>query len=131
MVQPEYNSVSQYEHTGKVHRLKPNAGETVLFRSAERPSYVVQYESAYSLAFSANKKASGLSGDDRIRVGRFCDGDGWAIEFNSGHSDNRSDLIILRGGSVVRRKTGVEVREALDLFTRILGRGCMVRRVPA
>lgn len=124
VVQPEYDSVPQYNHAGKVHELIPqSAGETVALQSAERPSYVVQYESAASFAFAASKKAGDLVGDDRIRVGRHDGGEGWAMEFNSSHSDNECDLIILRGGSVTSRTTGVNVREALDLFTRILGRG--------
>ena len=80
VVQPEYDSVPQYNHTGKVHELIPqSAGETVALQSAERPSYVVQYESAASFAFAASKKAGDLVGDDRIRVGRHDGGEGWEI----------------------------------------------------
>ena len=120
---PQYGAVSQYNHTGKRHELKPGAGETVRLRTAERPKYVVEFESAATMSWAANKNASGLTGDDRIRVGRFDGSDGWAMEFNSGHSKNQCDLLVLRGGSVVRRRTGAYVPATLSEFVRILQKG--------
>jgi hypothetical protein len=117
-VQPEYGSVSQYNHTGRRHELKPNAGETVFLRSAERPRYAVQYELAVSLAFKANK--TNLSGDDRIRCGHFDGNDGWCMEFNSGHSGKVADLVTLNAGSIVERKQDVPTYVALDVLRRSL-----------
>ena len=120
---PQYEAVSQYNHTGKRHELLPAAGETVRLRTAERPKYVVEFESAATMSWAASKDASGLTGDDRIRVGRFDGDDGWAMEVNAGHSEEECDLLVLRGGSVVRRKIDRYIPATLSDFVRILQKG--------
>ena len=120
---PQYDAVAQYSHDGKRHRLEPGAGETVRLRTAERPKYVVEFESAATMSWAANKDASDLTGDDRIRVGRFDGSDGWAMEFNSGHSEKECDLLVLREGSVVRRKIDVYIPATLSEFIRVLQKG--------
>jgi hypothetical protein len=120
---PQYDAVPQYNHDGKRHRLEPGAGETVRLRTAERPKYVVEFESAATMSWAANKDASGLTGDDRIRIGRFDGSDGWAMEFNAGHSEEECDLLVMRGGSVVRRKIDRYIPATLSDFIRILQKG--------
>jgi len=120
---PQYDAVDQYNHDGKRHRLEPAAGETVRLRTAERPKYVVEFESAATMSWAANKNATALTGDDRIRVGRFDGDDGWAMEFNAGHSEEECDLLVLRGGSVVRRKIDRYIPATLSDFIRILQKG--------
>jgi len=99
---PEYDSVPQYTHAGDYHELSPNAGETVIFETAERYRYVVQYELEATWALALNQE---LSGDDYIRWGYYDDSDGWFLEHNGSHARDAVDMVALRDGSEVYRTT--------------------------
>ncbi len=99
---PEYNTVSQYNHAGDVHELTPAAGETVIFESAERYRYIVQYELIASFSMAVNQS---LSGNDRIRAGFYCCDDGWFLEHNGSHADDECDLVQIRDGVEQYRET--------------------------
>lgn len=113
---PEYNSVSQYNHATDVHELKPNAGETVVFETTERPRYVVAYELAATFAFDYNQE---LQGDDKIRVGLWDGDNGWYLEQNSSHAVDRADFIELRDNTETYRKENVDTLTSLQEFHRL------------
>lgn len=100
---PEYSSVSQYNHTSHHHELKPASGETIILETAERFRYVVQYELKATFALFINKSLP--NSDDLVRAGLYDGDDGWFLEHNNSHSDTECDLVVLRGGSEVYRKT--------------------------
>lgn len=115
---PEYNTVSQYTHGGDVHEITPNAGETVVFQTAERPRYVVQYELASTFASNLNKAGADLQGDDRFRAGLYDGTDGWFIEHNSSHEADTVDIVELSAGSEVYREEDVDALVPLTRFAR-------------
>ena len=112
---PEYGSVSEYNHRGDVHELKPVSGETIIFESAERFRYAVQYELLATFAFEINQE---LQVGDHVRVGLYDGTDGWFLEKNGSHADYKVDLVMLRDGSEVYRKER-EVSRKLIHKTRI------------
>ena len=112
---PEYDTVSEYNHRGDVHELKPASGETIIFESAERYRYVVQYEILATWAFQINQE---LQSGDHIRVGLYDGDDGWFLEKNGDHADYKVDLVMLRDGSEVYRKER-EVSRKLIYKTRM------------
>lgn len=114
-VQPMYDTVPQYEHRDDKHALIPNAGETVVFRSAERPRYVVSFELAASFAMQLNQE---LQTGDSIRSGLYDGADGWYFEQTGSHDPGEADFVSERAGTVQYR------REDQDLFipTTQLGR---------
>jgi len=101
---PEYesdvNALNEYTHTGDYHELSPAAGETVVFETAERYRYIVQYELEATFALALNQE---LSGDDRVRWGYYDDADGWFLEHNGGHAPDEVDMVARRDGSEVYR----------------------------
>lgn len=99
---PEYNSVSEYNHAGDVHELKPAAGETIIFESAVKYSYTVAYELAVSFAVRINQS---LQSGDHVRFGYYDGTDGWFFEVNDTHGSNEADFVTLRSGSEKQRKT--------------------------
>ena len=111
---PEYNSVAQYNHNVDVHELKPNAGETVAFETAERPRYVVQYEAIASFALSINQK---LQSDDKIKFGLFDGVDGWYLEHNATHKEKEVDLVTIRNNNELVREKKTLSKAIFD-FTR-------------
>lgn len=114
---PEYGSVAQYTHDTDVHRLQPGAGETVVFESAERPRYVVQYELAATWAFAVNQQ---LTGDDRIRVGLYDGTDGWYMEQRGDHADAQTaDFVLERAGSEVYRETDIDIHKPSTTWARL------------
>ena len=113
---PEYNSVSQYTHTGDVHELAPAAGETVTLESSERPRYVVQYELATTWAFRANQS---LSAGDSIRIGLYDGTDGWYVEHAGDQPDAVADVVMERGGSEVYREPDVSIQRPVTTFARL------------
>lgn len=113
---PQYGSVSQYNHAGDVHELKPSGGDTVVLETAERPRYVVQYEFAATWAAQTNQS---LNSGDKVRVGLYDGTDGWFLEHNGDHADDRTcDLVTLRDGSEKIRKEGVDMDKAITKFAR-------------
>jgi hypothetical protein len=112
----DYGSVSQYNHTGSFHELQPAAGETVTFRTAERPRYVVQYELAATWAFSVNQE---LKNNDQIIVGLYDGSDGWYLEHNGSQDPDVADFVMERGGSEVYRKQDIDIYKPVDEFARL------------
>lgn len=114
---PEYGSVPQYNHAEDVHELTPGAGETVVFESAERPRYVVQYELAATWAFRTNQA---LTGNDRIRIGLYDGTDGWYMEHRGDHPDSQTaDFVLERAGSEVYRKTDIDIAQGVETWARL------------
>jgi len=113
---PSYDTVAQYNHTGDYHELKPAAGETVTFQSAERPRYVVQYELAATFAFQVNQD---LATGDSIRIGLYDGSNGWYIEQDGDHEPTRADAVLERDGTEVYRKTDVPLHVATTHFARL------------
>lgn len=113
---PEYGSVSQYNHASDVHELKPASGETVVLQTAERPRYVVQYELNASWACAINQS---LASGDQIRIGLFDDNDGWFLEHNGDHADDKTvDLVVKRSGSE-KVRTSHTLPKPITNFTRL------------
>jgi hypothetical protein len=113
---PEYGSVAQYNHTGDYHELKPAAGETVTFESAERPRYVVAYELAATYAFATNQS---LQPGDSIRVGLYDGSNGWYMEHSGGQDDDIADFVLERNGSEVYRETDIDIKSPVTAFARL------------
>lgn len=117
----QYTSIDQYTHTGDVHELSPNAGETVTFESTERPRYVVQYETAVTWAFAVTQS---LQSGDRIRIGLFDDDDGWFFEHTGAHADQEGDFVVRRNANEVARTSDQDIAAAVTRFARFaLGTG--------
>lgn len=103
---PEYGSVSQYNHAGDIHELKPAAGETVTFETAERPRYVVGYELAWTAAFLLNQS---LQSGDSIKIGLYDGDNGWYMEQDGSHADDEADFVLERNNSEVYREEDVDI----------------------
>jgi hypothetical protein len=113
---PEYTSVSQYTHDTDRHLLQPAAGETVVFESAERPRYVVQYELAATFSFALSQS---LASGDLLRIGLYDGSDGWYAEQNGTHADDEADFVLERAGSVIYREADQQLARALTNFSRL------------
>lgn len=111
---PEYTDVPQYEHSEGFHRLTPNAGDTLIFQTKERPRYTVQYELAASWALRLNQQ---LQTGDEVRVGLYDGTDGWYWERDDSHEIGMADFVVERGGVIVERK-----EKSIDLPLTEMGR---------
>jgi len=113
----QYTDPSQYTHAADVHEISPASGEEVVFRSAERPRYTVQYELAATWAFSVNQA---LEGDDTLKVGLYDGSDGWYLEHRGDHPDSQTgDIVTERAGSVVKRVEDVNLNTPVTEFARL------------
>ena len=102
--------------------LQPDGGDTLLFKTAERFRYTVNFVSEVSLALGINQA---LSGDDRVTLGLDTspDGnlaDGYYLEHRGDHSPDEVDVYAKRRGSVIDEKHTVDVIRALTTFQRWL-----------
>jgi len=113
---PEYDNVAQYNHTGDYHELSPAAGETVVFRTQERPRYVVAFELAVTFAFAVNQS---LTAGDSIKIGFYDGTDGYYIEHDGSHADDECDLVVERSGTVVAREENANLWVGVTRFARI------------
>lgn len=114
---PEYDTVSQYAHTDDTHDLQPGAGETVVFESAERPRYVVQYELAATWAFATNQS---LTGNDQLKIGLYDGEDGWYMEHRGDHPDDQTaDFVLERDSTEVYRKSDIDIARPVTTFARL------------
>lgn len=115
---PEYDSVPEYNHAGDYHELQPAAGETLIFETAERYRYIVQYVLEATWALAINQP---LQSGDYVRCGLYDGADGWFLERNGGHADDAVDIVMLREGSEVYREPGTlgQYRGDLQTNTRI------------
>jgi hypothetical protein len=113
---PEYTSVSQYTHDTDRHLLQPAAGETVVFESAEKPRYVVQYELACTLTFALNQS---LQSGDSLVVGLYDGSDGWYMEQDGTHNDDEADFVTERSGTEVYRQENLDIYRATTQFARL------------
>jgi hypothetical protein len=127
---PEYadplvNGLAQYSHgrmpnaggaAADVHTITPQAGETVVLETTERPRYVVQFELAATLAAQLNQE---LVGDDRLRLGLFDGTDGWYFEQRSDLAADECELVSLRAGSEIYRTDPVNAQRATTAFARL------------
>jgi hypothetical protein len=111
----QYNSPSQYEHAGDVHRLKPNPGETVAIETAEKPRYTVQFDLEYSFAFGLSQE---LQAGDLARFGVFDGQNGYFFERRGNQEDRLVDFVVLREGTEVLRRAGVEINREMTAFQR-------------
>ena len=112
---PEYNTVAEYNHAGDYHELQPAGGETIIFESAERYRYVVQYELEATWALAINQA---LNQNDYIRCGLYDGTDGWFLEHNGNHESNEVDLVLLRAGSEQYRQTETVGKGGFQTNTR-------------
>lgn len=113
---PEYGSVAQYTHSDDTHDLQPAGGDTVVFESAERPRYVVQYELAATWAFAVNQS---LQGNDQLKIGLYDGSDGWYLEHRGDHADTEADFVLERAGSEVYRETNQDLHKTVQTFARL------------
>ena len=103
--EPDINDLPEYTHAGDYHRLQPAGGETVIFETAERYRYTVQYELEATWAWAINQP---LQGDDYVRCGFYDGTDGWFLEHNGGHATDEVAVVVLRDGTEQYREV-VEV----------------------
>lgn len=110
----QYNAVSEYNHATDVHELSPSGGDTIVFESAERFRYVVQFELSSTFALSTNQA---LNSGDKVKFGQFDGSDGWFIEHTGDQDSTTATLVILRNGT---RKVENDIGLSKDLtnFTR-------------
>jgi hypothetical protein len=113
---PNYGNVEQYDHDTDRHLLQPNAGETVVFESAERPRYVVAYELEATFANTINQA---LTPGDSVRIGAYDGENGWYVEHRGEHAATEVDLIVERAGSVVAKAEDELLEKPLTEFTRL------------
>jgi len=100
--------------------LQPDGGDTLLFKTAERFRYTVNFVSELSIALGINQA---LSGDDRVTVGLDTspDGDladGYFLEHRGDHASDEVDVYEKRQGAVINEKHTVDVIRALTTFQR-------------
>jgi len=100
--------------------LQPDGGDTLLFKTAERFRYTVNFVSELSIALGINQT---LSGDDRVTLGLDTspDGDladGYFLEHRGDHDSDEVDVYERRQGSVIDEKQTVDVIRALTTFQR-------------
>lgn len=115
---PTYNTVAQYNHAGDVHEITPNAGETVVFETTERPRYAVQYELAATFACALNKAGNNLQGDDCFRAGLWDGTDGWYVEHNATHESDKADFVEVDNNTETYREKNVDVLKPFTRFAR-------------
>lgn len=120
---PVVNGLDQYSHgrmggsaPKDVHTLSPNAGETVVLETTERPRYVVAFELAATMAAQLNQE---LVGDDRLRLGLFDGTDGWFFEQRSDHAPDECELVCLRAGSEIYREGPFDANLVTTAFSRL------------
>ena len=100
--------------------LQPDGGDTLLFKTAERFRYTVNFVSEMSVAMGINQE---LAGDDRVTLGLDTspDGDlddGYFLEHRGDHSPDEIDVYEKREGAVIGAKHTVDVIRALTTFQR-------------
>jgi len=100
--------------------LQPDGGDTLLFKTAERFRYTVNFVSELSIALGVNQE---LAGDDRVTIGLDTspDGDladGYFLEHRGDHAPDEADVYEKRQGSVIDAKQTVDVIRALTTFQR-------------
>jgi hypothetical protein len=102
--------------------LQPDAGDTLLFKTAERFRYTVNFVSEVSIAMAVNQE---LSGSDRVTIGLDTtpDGDladGYFLEHRGDHDVNEVDVYEKRQGSVIGDKQTTDIIRALTTFQRVV-----------
>ena len=125
----QYEDIASYAHfddrrTGDEDAfvLQPDGGDALLFKTAERFRYTVNFVSEMSVALGINQE---LSGDDRVTLGLDTspDGtlsDGYFLEHRGDHRPDEVDVYEKRGGAVIDEKHTVDVIRALTTFQRWL-----------
>lgn len=101
--------------------LAPNGGDTLLFKTAERFRYTVNYVSEVSQSIALNQELTNTN--DRITWGldTSVDGDlsdGYFLEHLSSHDEGEIDAFIKRGGNVVGQRRNVTLEVAMSEFQR-------------
>lgn len=122
----QYNSTTKFEDTVDSYTLKPAAGDTIVYQSAERFRYFVGYIIAASYAFSANKTVDQLTGNDKIVIGYghtdlendMANADGWFIIFEPGLDKGTAKIQQIRNGTVVDEEI-IDMVNTLDIYKRI------------
>jgi hypothetical protein len=100
--------------------LQPDGGDTLLFKTAERFRYTVNFVSEVSMALGINQE---LSGDDRVTLGLDTSpegdlADGYFLEHRGDHAPDEVDVYEKRQGSVIGDKLTTDVSRALTTFQR-------------
>ena len=123
----QYEDIASYPHFSDrrsgdedVFVLQPDGGDTLLFKTAERFRYTVNFVSEVSVAMGINQE---LSGSDRVTLGLDTspDGDladGYFLEHRGDHGPNEVDVYEKRQGSVIGERQTVGVIRALTTFQR-------------
>jgi len=97
----QYNSTAKFEDADDSWILKPAAGDTIQYQTAERFRYVVGFVSAVGQAFQTNQS---LQSGDKIVVGYgdsdlandMAAADGWFVEFVPELADDQGYLTTYR-----------------------------------
>jgi hypothetical protein len=125
----QYEDIDAYAHFDDqrsgdedVFVLQPDAGDTLLFKTAERFRYTVNFVSEVSWSVAVNQE---LSGDDRVTLGLDTSpegdlADGYFLEQRGDHDVNEVDVYERRQGSVIGEKQTVDVIRALTTFQRLV-----------
>jgi hypothetical protein len=125
----QYENIGAYAHFDDqrigdedVFVLQPDAGDVLLFKTAERFRYTVNFVSEVSGSLAINQE---LSGDDRVTVGLDTSpggdlSDGYFLEHTGDHGPEEVDVYGKRQGSVVGEKQTIDVIRALTTFQRLV-----------
>ena len=123
----QYKDLASYDYfSGRrsgdedVFVLQPDGGDTVLFKTAERFRYTVNFVSELSKAMAVNQE---LSGDDRVTIGLDTSpegdlSDGYFLEHRGDHDVSEVDVYEMRQGSVIGDKQTVDISRSLTVFQR-------------
>ena len=123
----QYEDLANYDYfddqrTGEEDAfvLQPDGGDTLLFKTAERFRYTVNFVSELSIALGINQE---LAGDDRVTLGLDTspDGDladGYFLEHRGDHDSDEVDVYEKRAGAVIDAKKTVDITPALTTFQR-------------
>jgi hypothetical protein len=101
--------------------LSPSGGDTLLFKTAERFRYTVNFVSEVTRAWALNQSLTNT--DDRVTIGLDTspDGDladGYYLEHTASHAEDEVDVYEKRSGSIIGSRTAVTLERAVDVFQR-------------
>lgn len=112
----QYGETSNFTDAADLWTLQPSSGDTMHLESAESATYVVNYVTQGSWAFSLNQS---LKDGDVLRVGVYNGVDGWVLEQRGAdHSDTQADIIESIGGSETTVESDIELARPTTEYTR-------------
>lgn len=92
----QYNSISKFNQLEDAHELQPASNDSMVFRTAEKFRYRVQYVVKPSIAFEANQS---LQSGDKVAFEYGDDTDGWAMEWRGDLASDEVELFVRRNGT--------------------------------